>query len=107
MMRFLVVPFSEASVTRLTTGDMSLHDALMRPRAWLFDIDYQGHLYAAHETVVENLPVTTIPAPGVMLWSHLKPTVVTNQPRSASASETLVIGPNQAVLQAFRPLVAS
>lgn len=74
-MRFLVVPFSEHSERKLTNGELNLHDALMRPRAWIFDLDYQWNVTGSWEIQVENLPPRCVPQPGVMLWSHLPPRI--------------------------------
>jgi hypothetical protein len=106
-MRFLVVPFSEESVRRLSIGDLNLHDALMRPRACLIDLDYQGDVLAAWETLPENLPPKAIPAPGVMLWSHLTPKIVENVPRPGSTSMTRIVKLSPEIVDAFRPVVAS
>jgi hypothetical protein len=72
-MRFLVVPSSEVLEHKLTSGEMNLHDALMRPKAWLFDLDFGWNLIGAWSVQVENLPQQCMPQPGVMLWSHLTP----------------------------------
>jgi hypothetical protein len=86
-MRFLVVPFSEESERKLTSGEDSLHDVLMRPHAWLFDLDFQWQIIGAWQVRVENLPTDCVPSPGVMLWSHL-PSRIKAAALRACATET-------------------
>jgi hypothetical protein len=87
VMRYLVVPFSDEWERKLTTGQENLHDALMRPRAWLFDLDYTWTVIAGWQIEVENLPENCVPAPGVMLWPHLRSRITPVAAR-ACASET-------------------
>jgi len=89
VMRFLVVPFSEDLEYKLTTGGINLHDTLMRPRAWVFDLDYAWNTVGAWDVQVENLPRNCLPKPGVMLWSHLTPRVKEIGKRSC-ATETIL-----------------
>lgn len=89
IMRFLVVPFSEESEQRLTTGQDSLHDVLMRPQAWVFDLDFQWNVIGTWRIEVENLPTDCVPRPGVMLWSHLQSRVKEVAVR-ACATETKI-----------------
>ena len=65
-MRFLVVPCSENLERQLTAGEINLHDALMRPRAWIFDLDFQWILKDSWEVQVEDVPATSF-EPGVKL----------------------------------------
>ncbi|SRR5216683_1432542 len=89
IMRFLVVPFSEESEGKLTSGEDSLHDVLMRPHAWVFDLDFQRQVIGTWQVTVENLPTDCVPSPGVMLWSHL-PSPVKGPAVRACATETKI-----------------
>ena len=89
-MRFLVVPFSEDSEQKLTAGEDSLHDVLMRPlRAWVFDLNFQWNTIGAWRVEVENLPSDCVPSPGVMLWSHL-PSRIKGAAMRACSTETTI-----------------
>lgn|SRR5262245_5802872 len=89
IMRFLVVPFGDDHLRRLTEGEDNLHDALTKPRAWVFDIGFDWSRKAAWEVQIEDIPRDSIPRPGVMLWPHLKPRIKATVPVVCSTRDEL------------------
>lgn len=72
IMRFLIVPFSEDLERRLTAGEINLRDALTRPLAWVFDVNYGWEVVGVWKVEIDDLPANVIPKAGIMLWPHLQ-----------------------------------
>jgi hypothetical protein len=72
--RYLVVPFAEALLHQLETGQISVREALERPCLWVVDLDNNGKLSTAARTTLADLPQDELPVPGTMLWPSLEPT---------------------------------
>jgi hypothetical protein len=94
-MRYLVVPFSADLERRLVVGQINLRDALTMPSAWLFDIGNDWRPTACWKIDVDDLPPSVLPAPGVMLYSHLRPIIreTVARPAANSTVQNLVIAP--------------
>jgi hypothetical protein len=93
-LRFLVVPFSPELEWQLTEGKINLREALTRPRAWLVDLSYEWQPIRCWELQIENVPAQVLPAPGVMLWAHLRPVSRTAIDRPIATTTTLApVGP--------------
>ena len=82
--RFLVVPFGDGLESRLTTGDINLRDALIRPQMWIFDLDNSWKPVHSWRVRANDFPSRLLPRDGVMLWSHLQPHMYRERRRSAT-----------------------
>jgi hypothetical protein len=82
--RFLLVPFDSGMEQQLTSGQISLRDALTRPAARIVDVGNDGRPVAIWRVEVEKLPGGVLPQPGVMLWANLQPAVNGTTPTTVS-----------------------
>jgi hypothetical protein len=71
--RYLVVPFAQALLHRLETGQISVREALEQPCLWVVDRDNNGKLVTPARTTLADLPQEELPVPGKMLWPSLEP----------------------------------
>lgn len=71
--RFLVVPFDEDWEIRLTTGAISLREALQQPRLWVADIANDWAIQQIRRIRIDDVPYENLPRPGTMLWPQLQP----------------------------------
>jgi len=88
--RFLVVPFSETLLEDLTSGRIDIREALYRPKTWVFDLNDDWIPTSAWRVDIDDLPLSVLPRPGVMLWKHLKPVIRAISLRSASTETETV-----------------
>ncbi len=72
VMRFVVVPFSAELEAMLTSGRLTVRQALDRNPAWIFDVGYDWRARRAWSIDINKLPTDALPIPGVMLWPHLQ-----------------------------------
>jgi hypothetical protein len=72
--RFLLVPFDDNLEQQLTTGQISLRDAMNRPGARIIDFGNDWHGLAMWEVAIGDVPSDVLPRPGVMLWANLPAT---------------------------------
>lgn len=71
--RFLVVPVTDADIIELTTGVVTVREALQKPRLWILDIDNDWSLLGAWLVDPVSVPKDAQPQPGVMLHRSLEP----------------------------------
>lgn len=73
--RFVVVPFSDVLLKRLTTGTISLYQALEQPRVWLVDVSHVWKPLNAWRTSLDRIPADCLPDKSVMIWPSLEPII--------------------------------
>jgi hypothetical protein len=106
-LRYLVVRADDDLETKLIRGQINLHDALTPARAWIFDLRNSWVPIRAWQVDPDSLPSEVLPRPGVMLYSHLQPVVISARPRSCSndtevtISEPAAIGVQSQRIQKF------
>jgi len=71
--RYVVVPTSEAILTALKSGRISVREALDQPRCWLCDVTYNGQLQECRRVNFSDIPNDCLPAVGTMLLPELEP----------------------------------
>jgi hypothetical protein len=71
--RFIVVPFTDALVQKLKTGEITLLEAINQPHAWILDLAHSGEIREAWSVNLSNLPEDVLPKRGTMLWPSLEP----------------------------------
>lgn len=76
LLRFVVSTVSEATVSALKDGMVSVREALERGSLWLVDLGQDQVPRRAFAVRAEQLPEDALPAPSTMLWSHLEPALV-------------------------------
>jgi hypothetical protein len=70
--RFIVVPFTDSSVQRLKSGEITLADVLDQPCVWVLDVAHSGDIREAWGVKLADLPADVLPKPGTMLWLSLE-----------------------------------
>jgi hypothetical protein len=72
--RYLVVPASHNTITKLKEGTRTVHDVLAQPWIWAVETDFSRQLVDCWVLGgLDEVPTHAKPKPHVMLWPHLKP----------------------------------
>ena len=71
--RYLVSPTDEDRLKALTTGAMTVFDALKSPILWTVDTDENGNTKSVHRISWVSVPSEIIPKPDVLLSRALEP----------------------------------
>ena len=71
--RYVVVPTTQATISLLREGGMSVFDALAQPRCWICDVGSDGEVHNCLRVEFSDIPRDALPATGTMLWPSLEP----------------------------------
>ncbi len=72
LQRYLVVPCGDVVKDKLTSGRISMREALDQPWLWVVDVEHTGRLSGAWRSTLKRLPQDVLPEPGTMLWPTLE-----------------------------------
>lgn len=70
---FLLVPFNNELEERLTSGGITILEALRQPRLWIAQTDHEFSISRLFKSKLDEIPQELLPRPEAMLWSHLQP----------------------------------
>jgi hypothetical protein len=71
--RFLLVPFDDDLEFRLTTGAITIREALQQPRLWLAEVLNDWTIREIRRVKIDDVPHDNLPRQGTMLWPQLQP----------------------------------
>jgi len=70
---FAVVPFSDALLSRLKLGDITVRDALEQPRQWILEISHDWRIRRAFSVDFSKFERGVLPESDLMLYAYLQP----------------------------------
>lgn len=73
LLRFLIVPCSEAVVVALQHGRTPVRDVLQQPHVWVADVGSGWQIQQLWKTVIESIPTDVLPEPRTMLLPTHQP----------------------------------
>ncbi len=72
-LRFVLAPFNDRLLGSLTSGKITLRNAILQPQVFLADVGDGWRVKRAWKMDSAAIPKEILPKPGTMLWPHLEP----------------------------------
>lgn len=89
--RFLLVPFDDELERQLTSGQITIREALKQPRAWLVDVLNDWTISATRRVSLDDIPSDNLPRHDAMLWPELQP-VLSIRAKGDAITHDLLLG---------------